>query len=52
MLLEAPLVLSAEAPNTFRIEQERGRMEFSKKRMKSVETFALALKLDTPTPEP
>ncbi|HEY5908616.1 MAG TPA: hypothetical protein VIZ31_11275 [Vicinamibacteria bacterium] len=52
VLLEAPLVLSAEAPNTFRIEQERGRMEFSKKRMKSVETFALALKLDTPTPEP
>jgi hypothetical protein len=52
VLLEAPLVLSAEGPNAFRIEQERGRMEYSKKRMKSVETFELALKLDTPTPEP
>ena len=52
VLTEAPVSLSAEAPNTFRIEQERGRMEYSKKRMKSVETFALALTLDTPGTEP
>lgn len=52
VLLEAPVTLSAEAPNTFRIEQERGHMEYSKKRMKGVETFALALTLDTPIPEP
>ena len=52
VLTEAPVSLSAEAPNTFRVEQERGRMEYSKKRMKSVETFALALTLDTPGTEP
>jgi hypothetical protein len=52
VLLETPLVLQMSEPNAFRVEQDRGRMEFSKKRMKSIETFSLALKLDTPTPEP
>jgi hypothetical protein len=52
VLLETPLSLSAEAPNPFRIEQERGRMEYSKKRMKDVATFELALTLDNPRPEP
>lgn len=52
VLIEVTLVLSADAPNTFRVEQDRGGMEFSKRHMKNVETFQLALKLDTPSPEP
>jgi hypothetical protein len=52
VLLETGVTLSADAPNRFRIEQLRGRMEYSKKRMKAVETFELALTLDTPIPEP
>jgi hypothetical protein len=49
---ETTVTLQADGPTTVRIEQERGSMEFSKRRMKNVETFQLALKLDTPTPEP
>jgi hypothetical protein len=51
-LVEVSLALSSSEPNTFRIEQDRGRMEYSKRRMKNVETFQLALKLDTPNDEP
>ena len=52
VLTEVTLVLQADAPNVFRVEQDRGGMEFSKHRMKNVETFQLALKLDTPSAEP
>lgn len=52
VLLETSVTLSADAPNRFRIEQLRGRMEFSKKRMKGVETFELALTRDAPVAEP
>jgi len=34
------------------VEQDRGNVEFSKRRMKNVLTFELALKLDTPGAEP
>jgi hypothetical protein len=50
--VEVALTLTLGAPNVFRIEQDRGRMEYSKRRMRNVETFQLALKLDTPGPEP
>ena len=52
VLTEVTLGLRADAPNVFRIEQDRGSMEFSKHRMKNVETFQLALRLDTPSAEP
>ena len=52
VLTEVTLALQADAPNVFRVEQDRGGMEFSKHRMKNVETFQLALKLDTPSAEP
>ena len=44
--------LAVEEPNVFRVEQERGKMEYSKRRMKNVETFQMALKLDTPSDAP
>jgi hypothetical protein len=44
--------LAVEEPNVFRVEQERGKMEYSKRRMKNVETFQIALKLDTPSDAP
>jgi len=49
VLLEVPLTLARSEPNAFLVEQERGRMEYSKRRMKYVDTFALALKLE-PSP--
>lgn len=49
-LLEVPLTLSRDEANAFLVEQERGRMEYTKRRMKNVETFQLALKLDTSSP--
>jgi hypothetical protein len=49
---ETQAVLQAGADNTLRLEQDRGQMEFSKRRMKNVESFALSLKLDTPADEP
>jgi hypothetical protein len=49
---EAAVTLQAGTPNLFRLEQDRGRMEFSRRKMKNVETFDLALKLDTPAGEP
>jgi hypothetical protein len=52
VLLESPIALSAAGDNLVRVEQDRGRMEWSRKGMKNVETFRLALVLDTPTPEP
>ena len=52
VLTEVTLALQVDAPNVFRVEQERGGMEFSKRHMKNVETFQLALKLDTPSAEP
>ena len=52
VLTEVTLALQADAPNVFRVEQDRGSMEFSKHRMKNVETFQLALRLDTPSAEP
>jgi hypothetical protein len=52
VLTEVTLALQADAPNVFRVEQDRGGMEFSKHHMKNVETFQLALKLDTPSGEP
>jgi hypothetical protein len=51
-LSEVTVPLQAAAPTTLRVEQDRGSMEFSKHRMKNVETFQLAVKLDTPSPEP
>ena len=52
VLTEVTLALQTGAPNVFRVEQDRGGMEFSKRHMKNVETFQLALKLDTPSSEP
>lgn len=52
VLTEVTLALQVDAPNVFRVEQDRGGMEFSKRHMKNVETFQLALKLDTPSAEP
>lgn len=52
VLTEVTLALQADAPNVFRVEQDRGSMEFSKHHMKNLETFQLALKLDTPSGEP
>lgn len=52
VLVEAAVVLQAGVPNAFRLEQGRGRMEFSKRSMKNVDTFELGLKLDTPASEP
>jgi hypothetical protein len=50
--VEAAVMLHAGARNAFRVEQGRGRMEFSKRSMKNVNTFELGLKLDTPASEP
>jgi hypothetical protein len=44
--------LSRDETTVIRVEQERGRMEYSKRHMKNVETFQIALKLDTPTDAP
>lgn len=52
VLEEVTMVLGATVPNLCRVEQDRGNMEFSKRHMKNVETFKLALKLDTPGAEP
>ena len=52
VLTEVTLVLQVDAPNVFRVEQDRGGMEYAKRHMKNVETFQLALKLDTPSAEP
>jgi hypothetical protein len=52
VLTEVAVVLRAGAPNNFLVTQNRGRMEFSKRSMKDVDTFELALKLDTPASEP
>jgi len=52
VLVEAAVVLQVGVPNAFRLEQGRGRMEFSKRSMKNVNTFELGLKLDTPASEP
>lgn len=48
VLLEVPLTLTRSEPNAFLVEQDRGRMEYSKRRMKNVDTFALGLKVDVP----
>jgi hypothetical protein len=43
-------VALALGDNPLRLEQDRGRMEYSRKSMKNVNSFTVSLTLDTPTP--
>ena len=46
------LQLRAEGPSVAELQQDPGRMEYSRKRMRNTETFRLAPVLDTPASQP